>query len=157
MHQGQLILNVSLRHADDLMPSQEAIKQIADNPSLLAGFDDPEVMQAVHDVAQNPANIHKYKNNKKVQASSAAAWRLISIMQHIWNCQPCTSGMIACKAYRAYRCEGWRLCRGQVCQGSVALGLNTACLFAMWCMLSGCMKACNYNPEALSPWCLNHR
>ena len=73
MHQAQLILNVSLLHADDLMPSQEAIKQIADNPSLLAGFNDPEVMQAVHDVAQNPANIHKYKNNKKVRASLAAA------------------------------------------------------------------------------------
>lgn len=55
------------------MPSQDTIRQIADNQSLLAGFDDPEVMQAVHDVAQNPANIHKYKNNKKVKASLAAA------------------------------------------------------------------------------------
>lgn len=73
MHQRQLALIVSLLYADDLMPSQDTIRQIADNQSLLAGFDDPEVMQAVHDVAQNPANIHKYKNNKKVKASLAAA------------------------------------------------------------------------------------
>lgn len=52
--------------ADDLMPTQDSIRQIAGNKSLLAGFDDPEVMQAVNDVAQNPANIHKYKSNKKV-------------------------------------------------------------------------------------------
>ena len=34
---------------------------------LLAGFDDPEVMAAVNDVAANPQSISKYKNNKKVQ------------------------------------------------------------------------------------------
>ena len=50
------------------MPAQDTIQQIAGNQSLLAGFDDPEVMQAVQDVAQNPANIQKYKNNKKVRA-----------------------------------------------------------------------------------------
>ena len=51
------------------MPTKDTIKQIAGNQSLLAGFDDPEVMSAVQDVAQNPANIQKYKNNKKVRAS----------------------------------------------------------------------------------------
>jgi Asp-tRNA(Asn)/Glu-tRNA(Gln) amidotransferase B subunit len=51
------------------MPTEDTIKQIAGNESLLAGFDDPEVMRAVQDVAQNPANIQKYKNNKKVRAS----------------------------------------------------------------------------------------
>ena len=51
------------------MPTEDTVKQIAENKSLLAGFDDPEVMKAVQDVAQNPANIQKYKNNKKVRAS----------------------------------------------------------------------------------------
>ncbi|DBA80563.1 hypothetical protein WJX77_004650 [Trebouxia sp. C0004] len=53
---------------EELMPTEDTIKQIARNENLLAGFDDPEVMRAVQDVAQNPANIQKYKNNKKVQA-----------------------------------------------------------------------------------------
>ncbi|DBB03761.1 TPA: Hsc70-interacting protein [Trebouxia sp. C0006] len=53
---------------EELMPTEDTVKQIAENKSLLAGFDDPEVMKAVQDVAQNPANIQKYKNNKKVQA-----------------------------------------------------------------------------------------
>lgn len=56
--------------ADDLMPTEANIRQIANNQSLLAGFDDPEVMRAVQDVAQTPANIQKYKNNKKVTALS---------------------------------------------------------------------------------------
>lgn len=55
--------------ADDLMPTEDSIRQIASNKSLLAGFDDPEVMRAVHDVGQNPANIHKYKSNQKVMTS----------------------------------------------------------------------------------------
>ncbi len=55
--------------SEELMPTEDTIKQIAGNESLLAGFDDPEVMRAVQDVAQNPANIQKYKNNKKVRAS----------------------------------------------------------------------------------------
>lgn len=52
---------------EELMPTEDTIKQISGNKSLLAGFDDPEVMMAVQDVAQNPANIQKYKNNMKVQ------------------------------------------------------------------------------------------
>lgn len=55
--------------ADDLMPTEDSIRQISSNKTLLAGFDDPEVMRAVNDVAQNPANIHKYKSNKKVMTS----------------------------------------------------------------------------------------
>ncbi len=58
--------------AEELMPTEDTIKQIAGNKSLLAGFDDSEVMRAVQDVAQNPANIQKYKNNKKVRASCKA-------------------------------------------------------------------------------------
>ncbi|KAA6419314.1 MAG: hypothetical protein FRX49_10713, partial [Trebouxia sp. A1-2] len=55
------------RMTEELMPTEDTIKEIAGNESLLAGFDDPEVMRAVQDVAQNPANIQKYKNNEKVQ------------------------------------------------------------------------------------------
>ena len=51
------------------MPTEDTIKQIAGNQSLLAGFDDPEVMRAVQDVAQNPANIRKYQQNNKVDKS----------------------------------------------------------------------------------------
>ncbi|KAL3156058.1 hypothetical protein ABBQ32_013046 [Trebouxia sp. C0010 RCD-2024] len=54
--------------ADDLMPTEDSIRQISGNKTLLAGFDDPEVMRAVNDVAQNPADIRKYMSNKKVQA-----------------------------------------------------------------------------------------
>lgn len=35
----------------------------------IAGFEDPEVMAAVNDVAQNPQNMKKYKDNKKVSAT----------------------------------------------------------------------------------------
>ena len=62
------VLRLLSGSADDLMPTEDSIKQIASNQSLLAGFDDPEVMRAVQDVAQNPANIQKYKSNKKVTA-----------------------------------------------------------------------------------------
>ena len=48
------------------MPSNESVGEIASNKELMAGFDDPEVMQAVSDVAQNPANINKYRDNRKV-------------------------------------------------------------------------------------------
>ena len=58
-----------LLYSEGLMPTEDTIKQIAGNESLLAGFDNPEVMRAVQDVAQNPANIQKYKNNKKVRAN----------------------------------------------------------------------------------------
>lgn len=61
-----------LLYAEELMPTEDTIKQISGNKSLLAGFDDPEVMMAVQDVAQNPANIQKYKNNMKVRASCKA-------------------------------------------------------------------------------------
>ena len=63
-------------HAEDLKPTEATINQIAGNKGLLAGFDDPEIMQAVNDVAQNPANIQKYKNNKKVANTSNSALHL---------------------------------------------------------------------------------
>ena len=38
------------------------------NAKLLAGFDDPEVMRAVSEVAANPASMSKYQKNAKVRA-----------------------------------------------------------------------------------------
>lgn len=40
--------------------------QVTGNPTLSALFDDPEVTKAVEDVAKNPGNFSKYKNNAKV-------------------------------------------------------------------------------------------
>lgn len=48
------------------MPTEQSINAIAQNQELMAGFDDPEVMRAVSEIAQTPAAINKYKNNKKV-------------------------------------------------------------------------------------------
>ena len=42
------------------------MQQVLANPALLAGFDDPDVMRAVNDIAKNPANLQKYQANPKV-------------------------------------------------------------------------------------------
>ncbi|KAF5829902.1 hypothetical protein DUNSADRAFT_15325 [Dunaliella salina] len=51
-----------------LKPTPDMMGKIQQNPDLLAGFGDPEVMAAVNDVAQNPQHMAKYRDNKKVQA-----------------------------------------------------------------------------------------
>lgn len=75
--------------ADDLMPTEDSIRQISGNKTLLAGFDDPEVMRAVNDVAQNPADIRKYMSNKKVITSihnnTVTVWSLHP-QQHAERC-----------------------------------------------------------------------
>lgn len=68
---------------DDLMPTEDTVRQIANNQSLLAGFDDPEVMRAVQDVGVKPANIQKYKNNKKVIALIAQSHVLCTELNHV--------------------------------------------------------------------------
>ncbi|XP_068606106.1 hsc70-interacting protein [Brachionichthys hirsutus] len=40
--------------------------EVLKDPELLNAMKDPEVMAALQDVAQNPANISKYKNNPKI-------------------------------------------------------------------------------------------
>jgi len=57
---------------DALKPTPDMMGKIQQNPDLLTGFEDPEVMAAVNDVAQNPQHMAKYRNNKKVQAFYAA-------------------------------------------------------------------------------------
>ena len=38
------------------------------NSALMKGFDDPEVMAAVDDVAKHPENLQKYRGNPKASA-----------------------------------------------------------------------------------------
>lgn len=50
-----------------LQPTPDTMAKIAQDPTLLAGFDDPEVMTAVNDIAANPQNMKKYKDKPKVR------------------------------------------------------------------------------------------
>lgn len=50
---------------------------------LCTGFDDPEVMAAVNDVAQNPQNFKKYKDNPKVsrvQETLSRGWTVKHVL-----------------------------------------------------------------------------
>ena len=44
------------------------LEGIMGNPALMKGFDDPEVMAAVDDVAKHPENLQKYRGNPKARA-----------------------------------------------------------------------------------------
>ena len=52
---------------DALKPTQETLSEVMGNTSLMEGFDDPEVMAAVADIAKDARNMKKYANNEKVQ------------------------------------------------------------------------------------------
>ena len=52
---------------DALKPTQDTLTEVMANPSLMEGFDDPEVMAAVADIAKDAKNMKKYANNQKVQ------------------------------------------------------------------------------------------
>ncbi len=52
--------------ADSLKPTPKSMESVMGSPELMAGFDDPEVMAAVNDIAANPQAIHKYKSSAKV-------------------------------------------------------------------------------------------
>lgn len=62
---------------DALKPSQDMLAKVTADPVLAAGFDDPETMAAVEEIAANPANISKYKNNVKVQRFYASMGRVM--------------------------------------------------------------------------------
>eukprot|EP00882_Tetradesmus_deserticola_P029389 GHRQ01032923.1.p1 GENE.GHRQ01032923.1~~GHRQ01032923.1.p1 ORF type:complete len:151 (+),score=42.17 GHRQ01032923.1:375-827(+) len=51
---------------DALAPTPDTISAVGSDPVLTAGFDDPEVMSAVAEVARDPSAIKKYTNNPKV-------------------------------------------------------------------------------------------
>ena len=49
-----------------MKPTPDMMQQVMGNEALMSGFDDPEVMQAVAEIAKDPAAIKKYKGNVKV-------------------------------------------------------------------------------------------
>ena len=55
-----------------MAPNADVISSVMKNESLMSGFDDPEVMAAVTEIAANPEAIRKYANNKKVTDFYAA-------------------------------------------------------------------------------------
>ncbi|KAK3281828.1 hypothetical protein CYMTET_10408 [Cymbomonas tetramitiformis] len=57
---------------DAMKPTPEMVKDVSANPLLMEGFDDPEVMAAVSEIAEDPKKMEKYKDNKKVQRFYAA-------------------------------------------------------------------------------------
>ena len=51
---------------DALKPTDDMISKVMGDPSLLEGFDDPEVMKAVEEISKDPSAMMKYQNNPKV-------------------------------------------------------------------------------------------
>ena len=49
-----------------MKPTPDMMQQVMGNEALMSGFDDPEVMQAVAEIAKDPAVIKKYRGNVKV-------------------------------------------------------------------------------------------
>ncbi|KAF6250590.1 hypothetical protein COO60DRAFT_795717 [Scenedesmus sp. NREL 46B-D3] len=62
---------------DALAPTPDTISAVGSDPVLTAGFDDPEVMSAVAEVARDPSAIKKYANNAKVQRFYMAFGKLM--------------------------------------------------------------------------------
>ena len=59
-----------------LRPTPDMLGRISGDPVLAAGFEDPEVMAAVADVAADPARIAKYRGSAKVLRFYAAMGQL---------------------------------------------------------------------------------
>lgn len=53
-----------------LQPDKDTVDSVLGNPALLAGFDDPEVMRAVTDIAADPRRLDKYRGQPKVRGCS---------------------------------------------------------------------------------------
>jgi len=69
---------VKQKLVDALKPTPELMKGVAADENLMAGFDDPEVMAAVDDVAKHPENIKKYQNNPKARTPKPPGCRKIT-------------------------------------------------------------------------------
>ena len=50
-----------------LKPTEDMMSDVMQKPELLNGFDDPEVMAAVGEIAKDPMAMKKYANNPKVR------------------------------------------------------------------------------------------
>ena len=77
-----------------LKPDGNTMQQIMGNPALLSGFDDPDVMRAVNQIAANPANLQKYQSNKKV---TPCLWHYLWT---VWD-----YGRVACLLQAADLCQ----------------------------------------------------
>ena len=62
------LMQMKEKVADAMKPTADMMQNVMQNQDLMKGFDNPEVMQAVNDIAKNPENIKKYKNNPQVMA-----------------------------------------------------------------------------------------
>ncbi|QDZ26102.1 hypothetical protein HOP50_20g86690 [Chloropicon primus] len=62
------LMQMKEKVADAMKPTADMMQNVMQNPDLMKGFDNPEVMQAVNDIAKNPENIKKYQNNPQVMA-----------------------------------------------------------------------------------------
>ena len=51
---------------EEMKPTPDMINSIQGDSNLMDGFDDPEVMAAVAEVARDASSISKYQNNPKV-------------------------------------------------------------------------------------------
>jgi hypothetical protein len=60
-----------------LMPTPDTLAAVQSDPVLKAGFDDPEVMAAVAEVAADPGAVAKYSGNAKVRAFYGAMGALL--------------------------------------------------------------------------------
>jgi hypothetical protein len=60
-----------------LTPTRGMLDGIQADPVLSSGFEDPEVMSAVAEIAANPTAISKYKGNAKVLKFYAAMGQLV--------------------------------------------------------------------------------
>lgn len=60
-----------------LAPTPETLTKVVADPLLAAGFDDPEVMAAVAEVAADPSKIAKHQGNAKIMRFYAAMGQLV--------------------------------------------------------------------------------
>ena len=52
-----------------MQPTHEKMAAVMRDHTLMSGFDDPEVMTAVQDIAAHPGAMQKYTHNPKVSSS----------------------------------------------------------------------------------------
>ena len=58
----------ALLHTGALRPTCESMAALMQDAELLCGFDDPDVMAAVAEIARSPGALQKYAHNAKVHA-----------------------------------------------------------------------------------------
>lgn len=69
---------------ESLAPTTETLEHVCSNPSLLAAFDDPQIMAAVAEIARDPTAFNKYKSNSRVRPTGLCQY---SHHAHLAICQ----------------------------------------------------------------------